>query len=83
MSEREPKHLQAWEGDGFTVTFEPDVCTHSGRCVRGLPLVFDVTRRKWIDTSAGTAEEIAAQVGRCPSGALQFIARAEGRSGPS
>lgn len=71
----EPKRVQAWEGAGFTVTFDPNLCTHSGRCVRGLPLVFDVTRRKWIDTAAAGAEAIAVQVGRCPSGALQFIAR--------
>ena len=66
-----PGPRQTYDSDRITVTFDPAVCTHSGRCVRGLPAVFDVTRRKWIDVSADTAEKIAAQVARCPSGALQ------------
>jgi uncharacterized Fe-S cluster protein YjdI len=60
------------KGDGFTVTFDPDVCTHAGRCVKGLPAVFDSKRKPWIDPSAATADEIAAQIARCPSRALGF-----------
>lgn len=63
--------LQTYEGDAITVTFDPTLCTHSGKCVRGLPGVFDVRRKRWIDIDAASAEEIAAQVARCPSGALQ------------
>lgn len=66
------KRLQVYDGDGFAVTFAPDVCTHSARCVRGLPAVFDVRRKRWVDVSAASAAEIEAQVARCPSGALQF-----------
>ncbi len=66
------KRLQVYEGDGFAVTFDPNLCTHSARCVRGLPAVFDVRRKRWIDVSASDAASIAAQVARCPSGALQF-----------
>lgn len=63
--------LQTYEGAGITVTFDPTICTHSARCVRGLPAVFDTSRKKWIDVSAADADVIAAQVARCPSGALQ------------
>lgn len=63
--------LQTYESDGITVTFDPTLCIHSGRCVRGLPAVFDVRRKRWIDIDAASADEIAAQVARCPSGALQ------------
>jgi uncharacterized Fe-S cluster protein YjdI len=70
--------LQTYEGDGFAVTFDPDICTHSGRCVRGLPAVFDVRRKRWVDVSADTGHEIEAQIARCPSGALQFIRRGDG-----
>jgi uncharacterized Fe-S cluster protein YjdI len=73
---RDPMRLQVYEGDGFAVSFDPRVCTHSGKCVRGLPAVFDVTRRKWIEPAAAGAAEIEAQVARCPSGALQFVRRA-------
>ncbi len=67
-----PRPLQTYQADHVTVTFDPDKCTHSGRCVRGLPAVFDVSRRRWIDVDADSADAIAAQVARCPSGALQY-----------
>lgn len=67
------KRLQTYEAPGITVTFDPNVCTHSGRCVRGLPQVFDVKRQRWIQLEHETADVIAAQVARCPSGALQVI----------
>lgn len=67
------KRLQTYEAPGITVTFDPEVCTHSARCVRGLPRVFDVTRKRWIQLEHESAEAIAAQVARCPSGALQAI----------
>jgi uncharacterized Fe-S cluster protein YjdI len=63
--------LQVYETPEITVTFEPAVCTHSARCVRGLPLVFDTRRRRWIAPEAGNTDEIHAQVARCPSGALK------------
>lgn len=79
---REGKRLQTYDGDGFAVTFDPNICTHSGVCVRGLPAVFDVRRRKWVEPSAASAAEIEAQIGRCPSGALQFIRRTPGGDEP-
>ncbi len=65
------KPLQTYEGDGVVVTFDPNICTHSGRCVRGLPAVFDVKRKRWIDVRAASADEIIVQVAMCPSGALK------------
>ncbi|MDE3052997.1 MAG: (4Fe-4S)-binding protein [Gemmatimonadota bacterium] len=67
-----PKRLQVYETPEITVTFDPNVCRHSGICVRGLPAVFDVRRRDWVRPYAASAEEVAAQVRRCPSGALQY-----------
>lgn len=66
------RRLQTYEGEGFVVTFDPAICIHSGKCVRGLPAVFDVRRKRWIAVEAATPAEIEAQVARCPSGALQF-----------
>lgn len=67
-----PKRLQVYETPDITVTFDPNICTHSGRCVRGLPMVFDISRRRWIQPEHASAREVAAQVERCPSGALQY-----------
>ncbi len=63
--------LQVYETPDLTVTFEPAVCIHSAICVRGLPAVFDVRRRRWVALEAATADEIHAQIARCPSGALK------------
>jgi uncharacterized Fe-S cluster protein YjdI len=57
-------------GDGIVVEWRPELCAHSGNCVRGLPRVFDSKRRPWIDARADTADAVEAQVALCPSGAL-------------
>jgi len=67
MSERR----QTYETPEIIVTFDPDVCIHSGACVRGLPAVFNVNRKRWVRPELATATEVAAQIARCPSGALQ------------
>ena len=71
-----PTRLQTYETDEIVVTFDPTRCTHSGVCVRGLPLVFDVRRKRWVQPELAPAEEVAAQVRRCPSGALQYRLKA-------
>jgi uncharacterized Fe-S cluster protein YjdI len=63
--------LQVYETPEITVTFEPDLCIHSGVCVRGLPAVFDVGRKRWVRPEAASADEVEAQIARCPSGALK------------
>jgi len=67
------KRLQVYDTPEITVTFDPDICQHSGVCLRGLPKVFDVSRRRWIAPEAEPAADVAALVTRCPSGALQFV----------
>lgn len=66
-----PTRLQTYEAPGIIVTFDPQLCTHSAVCVRGLPAVFEVSRRRWIHAEAASADQVMAQVARCPSGALQ------------
>ena len=66
------KRLQTYEADGIVVTFDPNICQHTGVCVRGLPAVFDVKRKRWIRPDLASPEDVAAQVARCPSGALQY-----------
>jgi len=67
------KRVQSYETPEITVTFDPNVCIHSGVCVRGLPLVFDVKRKRWVRPELASAADVAAQIDRCPSGALQYI----------
>jgi len=62
--------LQVYETEGITVTFDPRLCIHAAECVRGLPKVFDPTRRRWIQPEHASPDEVAAVVARCPTGAL-------------
>jgi uncharacterized Fe-S cluster protein YjdI len=66
------KRLQVYETDQITVTFDPNICRHTGVCLRTLPAVFDVRRQRWVRPELASADEVEAAVRRCPSGALQF-----------
>jgi len=66
------KRRQTYEAPDITVTFDPDLCIHSGVCVRGLRAVFDVEKRPWVNVEGASAEAIAEQIKRCPSGALSY-----------
>jgi uncharacterized Fe-S cluster protein YjdI len=66
-----PRRLQVYETPEITVTFEPAICRHTGICVRGLPAVFDVRRKRWVAPEAAPADLVEAQVRRCPSHALK------------
>jgi CDGSH-type Zn-finger protein/uncharacterized Fe-S cluster protein YjdI len=71
MSEAQTS-AKRYTGDAITVTFVAQRCIHAAECVRRLPAVFDKNRRPWVLPSAAPAEEIAAVVERCPTGALHY-----------
>ncbi len=54
------------------VIWQPSKCIHSGRCVHGLPEVFNLQNRPWIQPLRAATESVIAQVERCPSGALTW-----------
>jgi uncharacterized Fe-S cluster protein YjdI len=56
----------------ITVIWKPDVCEHSGNCVRGLPNVFKPGEKPWVQIEAASAEEIKRTIDTCPSGALSY-----------
>lgn len=55
-----------------TVLWKSDLCSHSGNCVRGLPEVFDLKKRPWINADGASSQQIIDQVSKCPSGALSI-----------
>ncbi|NEB81004.1 hypothetical protein G3I40_38205 [Streptomyces sp. SID14478] len=61
-----------YRGHLITVTFDGQRCLHAAECVRGLPQVFDTQQRPWIQPDAAPADQVAAVVRRCPSGALRY-----------
>jgi len=70
--------IQEYKTDAIIVRFDPRICIHSGICVRGLRAVFDVEKRPWVNVEGASAEAIAEQIKRCPSGALSFELREKG-----
>ena len=61
-----------FESADITVTWSKKRCIHAAECVRGLPEVFEPGRKPWIDPESASADEVAAIVARCPTGALHF-----------
>jgi len=64
--------IREYKTGEIVVRWEPRYCIHSGGCVRALPMVFDRTKRPWIDPSTASADDIARVVTACPSGALHY-----------
>lgn len=58
--------------EDLTVTWKPDVCQHSGNCVKNLKSVFNPRNRPWINLDNATKEEIMKAIDTCPSGALSY-----------
>ena len=63
---------RVYRGRDVEVSFDLDLCIHVGECLLGLPGVFDLKRRPWILPDGAHADDVAAVVERCPSGALQY-----------
>ena len=63
---------RTYENDAIRVHWRSELCVHVARCLRGLPSVFDLNSRPWIDVDGAGADEIAAACEACPSGALTF-----------
>lgn len=61
-----------YSSDELTVHWDSAKCIHCGNCGRGLPSVFNLKQSPWINMAGATTEEIAAQVDKCPSGALSY-----------
>ena len=63
---------RTYNGAEIEVSFDMSRCIHARNCFLKLPEVFDPSRRPWVDPDAAPAEEIAAMIRTCPSGALTF-----------
>lgn len=57
----------------ITVLWQPDKCVHAARCVKGLPSVFDVNKRPWVNMAGAGTDEIRRVVETCPSKALSVL----------
>ena len=66
---------RSYESEEVRVLWDATRCIHTAICLRRLPSVFDVKARPWVDLSGAPADEIAAAIRACPTGALRYAAR--------
>ena len=64
--------VKTYTNGEITIVWEPGKCTHSGMCVKSLPQVYNPQAKPWIKIENATTEQLKAQLGRCPSGALSY-----------
>jgi len=65
--------MKTYPKEDIKVGWDASKCTHSANCVKGLPTVFDINKRPWINVDGATRQQIIDQVAKCPSGALSII----------
>ena len=61
-----------YSNNDITIVWQPDLCKHSGVCVKMLPAVYAPKEKPWIKPFNATTLEIIEQVKKCPSGALTY-----------
>ncbi len=64
--------MKLYTNGEITVIWRPDLCCHSGNCIRGLPRVFRADKKPWVDLTGASTAEIRRQCDECPSGALAW-----------
>jgi uncharacterized Fe-S cluster protein YjdI len=70
--------VQKYSNEKLTIRYDPSICIHAAECVRGLPPVFDVARKPWIDVNGAGQDAIIATIKKCPSGALSYELKTDG-----
>ncbi|HEU0153168.1 MAG TPA: CDGSH iron-sulfur domain-containing protein [Arenimonas sp.] len=71
--------LQEYVGKDLVVYFDGKRCIHSRNCILGHPKAFIANADgPWIHPDAANAEELAALIRSCPSGALSYHRRDDG-----
>ena len=63
---------RSYRTDEIIVHWDSSRCIHTGICLRSLHAVFNLRQKPWVDVEAASADEIAATIEKCPSGALSY-----------
>jgi uncharacterized Fe-S cluster protein YjdI len=58
---------KVYRGKDVEVSFDLDVCVHIGECLRGDRDVFKLDRRPWVLPDAGSVDDVARVIERCPA----------------
>ena len=71
-----------YRGQELTVSYNRTICAHAAACVTGLPAVFDMNARPWIQPDNAEAEAVIETIRACPSGALNYSIEGQTPAGP-
>lgn len=62
-----------YSNDNIEVSWDAKRCIHAEECIHGLPEVFDITKKPWINLDeAKEVEELKQVIHKCPTGALHY-----------
>lgn len=64
--------IKEYSNGEITIIWKPALCIHSGRCVSGLPEVFNKANHPWTNANGASSEDIINQIHVCPSKALTY-----------
>jgi CDGSH-type Zn-finger protein/uncharacterized Fe-S cluster protein YjdI len=64
--------IHEYRSEQITVQYNVKRCIHAAECARGLPVVFDPKQKPWAQPANAGADEVAAVIERCPTGALHY-----------
>ncbi|SFD26950.1 putative redox protein [Chitinophaga sp. CF118] len=70
FSDADTEKKRSYTNGEVTIVWKPELCKHSARCGNGLPEVFDIKAKPWINAQGASTEKIIEQVSKCPTGAL-------------
>ncbi|MFA5669815.1 MAG: CDGSH iron-sulfur domain-containing protein [Balneolaceae bacterium] len=62
-----------YSNDSIEVSWDSKRCIHAEECIHGLPEVFDITKKPWINPDgANGIDKLKEVIHKCPTGALQY-----------
>jgi len=70
-----------YSNNDITIIWKPDICQHSGICVKTLSAVYRPKEKPWIKPELAATEDLIDQIRQCPSGALSFRLNNKKKSG--
>lgn len=68
--------IYTYENEEVEVSWDKFRCIHAKECVHGLPEVFDITKKPWINPSeANSIADLKRVIEACPTGALHYTVK--------
>jgi Uncharacterized conserved protein len=68
----EKKYHREYRSNDLIVYWNYGYCSHSGKCTKLLPQVFDMSKRPWVTIDGAEPLDIIAAIDKCPTGALKY-----------